>query len=47
MLKRIAVLLCVCFALFGKEWPVYRIAVQENIPYLRFYFFYSNVYRNR
>ena len=34
MLKKIAVLLCVCFALFGKEWPIYRIAVQENIPYL-------------
>ena len=34
MLKRIAVLLCVCVVLFGGQWPIYKIGVQENIPYL-------------
>ncbi|MBQ9368944.1 MAG: alpha/beta hydrolase [Victivallales bacterium] len=33
-MKRIALILCVCIAVLGKEWPIYKIGIQENIPYL-------------
>ena len=34
MLKKYVLLLCLCAALFGKEWPIYRIGIHENVPYL-------------
>ena len=33
-MKKIALMICVCLAVFGKDWPIYRIGVQENIAYL-------------
>ena len=34
MLKKYVLLLCLCAALFGKDWPIYRIGIHENVPYL-------------
>ena len=34
MLKRIVLMLCLCAVVFGKEWPIYKIGIHENVPYL-------------
>ena len=34
MLKKYVLLMCVCMALCGKDWPIYKIGIRENIPYL-------------
>ena len=34
MLKKYVLLLCLCAALFGKDWPIYKIGIHENVPYL-------------
>ena len=34
MLKKYVLMLCLCAALFGRDWPIYRIGIHENVPYL-------------
>ena len=34
MLKKMLLVLCLCAVLFGKDWPIYKIGIRENIPYL-------------
>ena len=34
MMKKYVLLLCLCVALFGKDWPIYKIGIHENVPYL-------------
>ena len=34
MLKKYVLLLFLCAAVFGKDWPIYKIGIHENVPYL-------------
>ncbi|MBR4899370.1 MAG: alpha/beta hydrolase [Victivallales bacterium] len=34
MMKKYVLLLCVCAMVFGKDWPIYKIGIHENVPYL-------------
>ena len=41
MMKKYVLLLCVCAMVFGKDWPIYKIGIHENVPYLCFLFLFG------